>query len=269
MAFSFDLSYLTFVATQAALKAGEILRKGFGTSYQIQLKSGRQNFVTEFDKASEACIISFIKEHFPTHIFLAEESGLSAQVGAETILWIIDPLDGTTNFAHHIPLFSISIAAYYKEECLCGVIFQPLTHELFISEKGKGAYLNGERLSVSTTDRIENALIGAGFPYDVKDHPTLCIEQLAQLTQLGATLRNLGSASLALAYVAAGKLDGFWMNNLYIWDWAAGQLLIQEAQGKITYYDRQARQLTSTTSLLATNSPLHEPLLKYLTHPSI
>lgn len=268
MTFSFDLSYLTFVAIQAALKAGDILRKGFGTSYQIIAKPGRQNFVTDYDTASEACIISFIKQHFPEHIFLAEESGLSDPLIDETILWIIDPLDGTTNFAHHLPIFSISIAAYYQEQCLCGVVFQPLTNELFVSEKGKGAYLNGKRLTVSKTTQIEDAIIGAGFPYDVKSHPILTIDKLAHLTQLGATLRNLGSASLALAYVAAGKLDGFWMNNLYIWDWAAGHLLIQEAQGKVTYYNEQDSRLHQASSILAANQILHPILLSSLSSPT-
>ncbi len=265
MPLSFDLSSLTFVAMQAALKAGEIIRKGFGTSYQITTKPGRQNFVTEYDKQSEACIIAAIQKQFPSHAFLGEESGLSQSIDEENILWIIDPLDGTTNFTHHLPLFAVSIAAYYRNESLCGVIYQPLTNELFVSEKDKGSYLNGQKLKVSSTQLIEDALIGAGFPYDVHDHPTLGIEQLAHLTRLGATLRNLGSASLALAYVAAGKLDGFWMNHLHPWDWAAGKLLIQEAGGLLTFYKEPHQPFTTSSSILATNQALHQQLLIHLT----
>lgn len=266
MAISLDLSYLSFVAIQAALKAGEIIKRGFGTSYHIANKPGRQNFVTEYDKLSEECILHLIQHHFPSHAFLAEESGFTNSSQDETILWIIDPLDGTTNFAHHLPLFTISIAAYQGLEGLCGVIYQPLTNELFIAEKDKGAYLNGEKLKVSSTLLIEEALIGAGFPYEADDHPILCIEELAKLVQLGATLRNLGSASLALAYVAAGKLDGFWMNKLYPWDWAAGNLLIKEAGGLTTCFQDETALFDRPSSLLASNQALHPLLINYLSH---
>lgn len=161
---NYDFSSLTLTAMQAALKAGDIIRRGFGTSYEIMAKPGRQNFVTEYDRAAEACIISFIKERFPSHSFLAEESGFFSPTAASDILWIIDPLDGTTNFSRHLPIFTISIAAYQGDKGLCGVIFQPLTHELFVAEKNKGAYLNGTRLTVSQTDRIEDCLLVASLP---------------------------------------------------------------------------------------------------------
>lgn len=256
-------SSLTFTAIQAALKAGEILRRGFGTSYEITAKPGRQNFVTEYDKASEACIISFIQEQFPSHSFLAEESGFKAQSQEEDILWIIDPLDGTTNFAHHIPIFTISIAAYYQEQSLCGVIFQPLTHELFIAERGKGAYLNGTRLYVSQTKLIEEALIIASLPYDVNAIPVFNLEKLMQITRQGVTLRNLGSAALALAYVAASKADAFWMYNLYPWDLAAGQLLIEEAGGILNRYGPTASS-HAPVNILASNQALYSSLQQFL-----
>lgn len=259
-----DFSFLTLTAIQAALKAGDILKRGFGTSYEITAKPGRQNFVTEYDKLSEASIISFIKERFPFHNFLAEESGLSNQTGEDNILWIIDPLDGTTNFAHHIPIFTISIAAYHKEKGLCGVIFQPITQELFIAEHGKGAYLNGTRLSVSQTNHIEDCLFVASLPYDVNAFPILDMEKLFEISHMGVTLRNIGSAALALAYVAAGKVDAFWMYNLFPWDLAAGQLLIEEAGGILSRYDSPHPPLHAPSNILASNQFLHPTLQSYL-----
>lgn len=258
-----NFSPLTMTAIQAAIKAGKILIKGFGTSYEITSKPGRQNFVTEYDKASEACIISFIQDHYPTHNFLAEESGFNKRSEEENILWIIDPLDGTTNFAHHIPIFTISIAAYYQNKGLCGIVYQPITQELFIAEKGKGAYLNDNRLHVSQIKRIEDALIIASLPYDITSIPLFNLEKMTQITQQGAVLRNLGSAALALAYIAAGKADAFWMYNLYPWDLAAGQLLIEEAGGILSHYGAPL-SFHSPVNLLASNQSLHEHLKQFL-----
>jgi myo-inositol-1(or 4)-monophosphatase len=258
-----DFSPLTTTALQAILKAGQILMKGFGTSYEITSKPGKQNLVTEYDKASEACIISFIQDHYPTHNFLAEESGFSKQSEEETILWLIDPLDGTTNFAHHIPIFTISIAAYYQNKGLCGIVYQPITQELFIAERGKGAYLNENRLSVSQTKNIEDALIIASLPYDITSIPLFNLEKMTQITQQGVVLRNLGSAALALAYIAAGKADAFWMYNLYPWDLAAGQLLIEEAGGILSRYGN-AQSFQSSANILASNQALHPFLTEFL-----
>jgi myo-inositol-1(or 4)-monophosphatase len=258
-----DFSSLTSTAIQAALKSGEILRRGFGTQYEITAKPGRQNFVTEYDKASEASIISFIQERYPSHSFLAEESGYSQQAKQEDILWIIDPLDGTTNFAHHIPIFTVSIAAYQQDQGLCGVIFQPFTQELFVAEKGKGAYLNGNRLQVSQIGRMEEALIIASLPYDITSIPVFNLDRLIQITQRGVTLRNLGSAALALAYVAAGKADAFWMYNLYPWDLAAGQLLIEEAGGVVSRYGN-LEKLHAPSNIMASNQALHSSLQEFL-----
>ncbi len=258
-----DFSSLTLAAIQVALKAGDILRKGFGTVYEIKAKPGRQNFVTEYDKASEECIISFIKEHFPKHNILAEESGLH-QGEENAILWVIDPLDGTTNFAHHLPIFTISIAAYWGDREICGVIFQPLTHELFIAEKSRGAYLNGSRLFVSQTDRLDECFVVTGLSYETSSVP-ISFEQILQLNQKGAAIRHLGSAALSLAYVAAGKADAFWMHNLYSWDLAAGKLLIEEAGGCFTSYKSPEHPfLNIHSNILATNQVIHPLLADYL-----
>lgn len=260
-----NFSSLTLTAIQAAIKAGDILKKGFGTTYDIIAKPGRQNFVTDYDKAAEACIISFIKERFPSHNILAEESGLSIQSENEEILWIIDPLDGTTNFAHHIPVFAISIAAYQKERGLCGVILQPFTQELFVAETGKGAFLNGFRLTVSEVNRLEDCLTVVSIPYDMTATPLLDMKQLIELSLHGVTFRNFGSAALALAYVAAGKIDAFWMYHLYPWDSAAGQLLIEEAGGVFTSYQKPSSLPYSSSNILAANPYLYPLLHNYLT----
>lgn len=257
-----DFSPLTLTAIQAAFNAGKILIDGFGTDYEITAKPGRQNFVTEFDKASESAIISFIRDQYPSHNFLAEESGFSIQ-SEDEILWIIDPLDGTTNFAHHIPLFTISIAAYHQNKGLCGVIYQPITQELFIVEKGKGAYLNEKRLQVSATKNLEEAIIIASLPYDISCIPSFNLQNLINIVQKGAVLRNLGSAALALAYIAAGKVDAFWMYNLYPWDLAAGQLLIEEAGGICSHYG-DSSFFSSPINILASNSFLHSSLQQTL-----
>ncbi|MBA3722620.1 MAG: inositol monophosphatase [Parachlamydiaceae bacterium] len=256
-------SYFSFVAVQAALKAGDILRKGFGEIHQIIAKPGRQNIVTEMDKASEACIIDFIKSHFPTHSILAEESGSTGDI-TDNIVWIIDPLDGTTNFARHIPLFTISIAAYYREEGLCGVIYHPITNELFVAEKGKGAYLNGNKLSVSKISNLDEALIGGGFPNNIAENPIPYLNHFAKFTKLGVAVRHLGSAALALAYVAAGKLDGFWLDHLYPWDLAAGKLLVEEAGGKVTRYSGNPHQLHVPSDILASNQFIHQDMLNQI-----
>lgn len=257
-----DPHHLLKVATQSALQAGKVLRDGFGMSHTITAKVGRQNIVTEYDKLSEETIIACIKEHFPTHTILAEESGLS-QSSSESIIWIIDPLDGTSNFARHLPLFAISIAAYQGEKGLCGVIFQPMTNELFTAERGKGAFLNGAPLQVSTITNIEEAMFGSGFPYDMQINSKHHTKDLLRLVLLGASVRNLGSAALALAYVAAGKLEGYWMDYLYPWDFAAGQILIEEAGGKMIRYGSSS-DISLGCGILATNAAIHQRMRNYL-----
>lgn len=258
-------SFLSFVAIQAALKAGQLLLRGFGSTLKIRSKPGRQNFVTEYDQASEESIISTISEHFPDHSFLAEERGMV--IGkSEDILWIIDPLDGTTNFAHQLPFFTISIAAYRKNEGLCGVIYQPYTKELFVAEKGRGAYLNGERLRVSHTEKIEDSIVGTGFPFDVVENPYPYMDYFMKLTREGVTFRHLGSAALSLAYVAAGKLDGFLMDHLYPWDLAAGKVIIREAGGTITRYDGSKHDIYVPSDSLTTNTLLQNKILALMNH---
>ncbi|HSW87470.1 MAG TPA: inositol monophosphatase family protein [Rhabdochlamydiaceae bacterium] len=261
---NFDHSRLTFVAIQSALQAGEILKKGFGTQFEILLKPGFQNLVTEYDRTSEQCIIANILKHFPDHAFLAEESGASANRQAP-VLWIIDPLDGTVNFAHNIPIFTVSIAAVVEHKIVSGVIYQPITGELFMSEAGRGAYLNGVKLQVSTNKDLTKTLMSTGFPYNVAQNPRKCVDFFASMIKLGYPIRRLGSAALDMAYVAAGRFDVYWEVELNPWDTAAGHLLIEEAGGKVTEYDGSARDIFSKGGVLATNGLFHPEMMTRLT----
>lgn len=252
------------LAIEAALKAGEIVAQGFGTSYAIFNKPGIQNYVTQFDKEAEASILTTIRERYPTHAFLAEESGFSENWREAEVLWVVDPLDGTTNFTHNIPIFSISIAAVQGHETLCGVIYQPLTRELFVAEKGRGAFFNGAPMRVSQTSRFAGGLGATGFPRNVNENPLHCIDSFVSILKSGTLIRNFGSSAINIAYVASGKIDAYWAISLYAWDIAAGKLLVEEAGGKITTYKGEAYDVLSNTPIVASNGIVHQELLGYL-----
>jgi myo-inositol-1(or 4)-monophosphatase len=259
MKLPFDDSPLAFVAIEAALKAGEILRKGFGTAFEIYEKTTPLDLVTELDRKSEETIISYIKKQFPMHRFLAEESGSSDEISHENqVLWIIDPLDGTMNFVHSIPIFTISIAAYAANEVKVGVIYQPITNELFVGEKNRGAYLNGRQLHVSGISQMEKAVMATGFPYDLDE---VSISYIEQLLKAGNPIRILGSAALNLAYVASGRFDVYWGSNLHPWDVAAGILLVEESGGTVTHYNGKPHMILDNPTIIASNSLLHQQVL--------
>ena len=251
---------LAFAGIQAAMQAGQLLRKGFGTPFAISSKTSIWNLVTDFDKAAEQTIIEYISRQFPDHSFLAEESGISGTDNA-AVQWIIDPLDGTMNFAHHIPLFAISIAAYLNHHIELGIIYQPMTDELFIAQKGRGAYLNGIRLSVSEVKDPKRAIAATGFPYDEIEKRHQSIKQFNQFLDIGNPVRIIGSAAINLAYVAAGRFDVFWSANLHPWDVAAGKLLVEEAGGVVTHYDGMPHTIFDQPSTIATNGLLHAATL--------
>lgn len=256
-------STMTTVAIEAVLKAGTILRKGFGTKYQIAMKPGVHNYVTEYDHASEKCIIEYIQSKYSNHSFLCEESGSTSSKNSE-ILWIIDPLDGTTNFAHNIPIFCISVGACQNDEMISGVIYQPMTDELFVAEKGKGAYLNHEKLHVSTTKHFVGGAGSTTFPMNISENPMKCIDHFIHILKTGTIIRNLGSSAINLAYVAAGRFDAFWSISLRSWDISAGKLLIEEAGGKVTNYSGEKYGVLSNEPLVASNGVVHDELLGYL-----
>lgn len=261
---------LTLIAIQAALSAGELLARGFGTSFSMESKAGgRQNLVTEYDHAAEKLIIKFLQEKTPGCAFLAEESGSTPSPHADSspLLWIIDPLDGTVNFAHQIPFFSVSIAAVWEGEIVAGVAYQPLLHELFTATKGEGAFLNGKRLKTSKNSSPNHAIIATGFPTNVEDNPKHCIDTFTHMLRQGFPIRRLGSAVLDLAYIAAGRFDAFWEVSLQPWDIAAGRLIIEEAGGRVTNYAGQSFDPTQPSTLLATNGLLHPLMLEVLALP--
>jgi len=257
------ISHLTEVATQAAKEAGELLARGLGTNFAMTTKEGRQNLVTEYDLASQKLIIETIKKTFPDHHFLAEEEDVHAHP-SDQILWIIDPLDGTVNFAHGIPFFAVSIAAFMEKEIVCGVVYNPMIDELFVAEKGRGSTLNGNQLQVTKIDQFDKALLATGFPYNAFENPIHCIDRFGKMVAMGNAIRRIGVAALDLAYVAAGRFDGFWECSLHPWDMAAGKLLVEEAGGKVSHYDGSPHPIFAHVPILATNGYLHEQMVEIL-----
>ncbi|MCI0382196.1 MAG: inositol monophosphatase [Chlamydiae bacterium] len=257
-------STLAFAAIQVVLKAGSLLQKGFSTSFRISSKEGKRNLVTEYDTAAQDLIIEEIKTFFPRHHFLAEEGKFDRYLPQEEIIWIIDPLDGTVNFAHGIPHFSISIAAAQNRDILTGVVYHPMTGELFVAEKNNGAYLNGNRLHVSKTKTFDEALMATGFPYNVEENPLKCLDRFQKMSKMGIPIRRLGSAALDLAYVAAGKFDVYWEVGLHPWDMAAGKLMVEEAGGKVSHYNGSEHKLYGYDNILASNTLLHSQMVKIL-----
>ena len=220
-------------AVKAARKAGTIISRASRDVDLLKVESKRQNdFVTEVDRAAEAAIIAVLDEAYPNHSILAEESGASKGSQGEFV-WIIDPLDGTTNFIHGVPQFAVSIGLKHKGVMTQGVVFDPVKNELFTATRGAGAYLNDKRMRVGKRDRINDALIGTGFPFSKIDLLERYIAMFRKVTLNCAGIRRPGAAALDLAYVAAGRFDGFWEMGLAPWDMAAGALLVQEAGGLV------------------------------------
>jgi len=240
-----------------AREAGALLSAGYGTIHAPERK-GRIDLVTEFDRRSEALLLERLRQRFPEHAVLAEESGLHATVGAPA-RWLIDPLDGTTNFAHNYPFFCVSIAVEAAGELLAGAVFDPVRDEMFAAARGEGATLNGARVRVSDVERLEDALLVSGFPYDVREHPERHVPLFQAFLVRAQGVRRDGSAALNLCYLAMGRFDGFWEGHLSPWDMAAGALIVREAGGLVTRYDGGPFILEGR-QILATNGRLHEEM---------
>ncbi|MBA4313138.1 MAG: inositol monophosphatase [Chlorobiaceae bacterium] len=248
------------VAIEAAMSAGKFLKQNIGKFKSVQQKDGQdRNLVTEIDKKSEELIIKIISSHFPSHDILAEESGHDRGKPSE-YRWIIDPLDGTTNFTHGLPIFCVSIGVEFKGEMIAGVIYDPNTNELFTSEKGSGAFLNGKRIHVSQVDNIGESILVTGFPYNIIENPDHAVDHFVNFLMKAQAVRRLGSAALDLAYLASGRFDGFWEVALQPWDMAAGVLLLQEAGGVITNFSGTKFNLYEK-QLLASNGTIHNQML--------
>lgn len=220
------------IAVRAARRAGEVIIRSLNRLESLTVSSkGRNDFVTEVDRAAEQEIIGSIRRHYPQHAFLAEESGRS---GTHDTLWIIDPLDGTTNFLHGFPVFAVSIACQIRGRLEHAVVYDPMRGELFTASRGAGAHLDNHRMRVSKARTLEGALIATGFPYRANlQYLDAYLGMFRAVSEHVAGVRRPGAASLDLAYVAAGRVDAFWEIGLAAWDTAAGTLLIQEAGGRI------------------------------------
>jgi myo-inositol-1(or 4)-monophosphatase len=250
------------IATEAALTAGAILQAHWGNLEHIQEKGRPGDLVTEADQAAEKAILTLLNRHFPDHAILAEESG-NQGVHQSPFLWAIDPLDGTTNYAHQYPQSATSIALLIEEVPQVGVIYDPFRQELFRAARGLGATLNRQPIQVSQTHDLSQSLLVTGFAYDRRETTDNNYAEFCYLTHLTQGVRRGGSASLDLAYVASGRLDGYWERGLSLWDIAAGIVLVEEAGGQVTAYDKSNLQLQSGR-LLATNSIIHAALSQAL-----
>jgi myo-inositol-1(or 4)-monophosphatase len=222
------------IAVRAARNAGEIIVRSMNRLESLQVTSkGRNDFVTEIDKAAETEIIGLIRKLYPKHSFLAEESGEIPGADKDTV-WIIDPLDGTTNFLHGFPVFSVSIACQIRGTLEHAVVYDPMRQEIFSASRGSGAHLDNHRIRVSKQRGLEGALVGTGFPYRANmQHIDAYLAMMRAVMEQTSGIRRPGSAALDLAYVAAGRVDAFWEIGLKPWDTAAGTLLIQEAGGRV------------------------------------
>jgi myo-inositol-1(or 4)-monophosphatase len=244
-------------AIELASEAGAILRDGYGRAHAPERK-GRIDLVTEYDRRSERLLLERIASRFPGHAVLAEESGTHAVTGS-TVRWLIDPLDGTTNYAHNYPFFAVSIAAEKDGQLVAGVVFDPVRDELFAAAAGNGATLNGEPIRVSDIGRVEDALLVTGFPYDVREHPDRYVNVFRAFLVRAQGVRRDGSAALNLCYLAVGRFDGFWEGSLSPWDMAAGVLIVREAGGVVTNYSGGPFRLEDR-EILASNGRLHEEM---------
>lgn len=258
-----DLKHALDIAVQAAKSGGAIIQSYWGKIDKIDMKTSESDLVTIADKESEFSICQILKAHFPEHAILAEESGMHSPDRQQDYLWVLDPLDGTTNFTHQFPFVAVSLGLLHQGEPVLGVIYNPITQELFYAVKGFGATLNGKNIKVSKIDSLEKSLLATGFPYNRRETSNNNYKEFSHLTQLTQGVRRVGAASLDLAYVAQGKLDGYWELGLKPWDMVAGIIIVREAGGMVTAYDGSSVDIYSGR-VLATNGHLHKLMMEAL-----
>ena len=256
---------LTSVAIDAARQGGAVLEECTRTGFRVELKQ-LINLVTDADYRAEQRIIDVIRNTFPTHPVLAEERGLTEQ-SPSRYKWVIDPLDGTTNFAHGFPAYCVSIGVEYDGRVIIGVIYDPTRGELFTAQIGHGAYLNGIPISVSTTDHLDRALLVTGFAYNIRETPNNNLNHFVRFALKVQGLRRTGTAALDLCYVAAGRFDGFWEVRLNPWDMAAGAVILREAGGTLTDFKGGPHSIYGR-ELVASNGPIHQAMLDLLQEDS-
>ena len=247
-------------AIAAARVAGAMQKQRYGGAFTINYK-GETDLVTEVDQICEELIVETIRTRHPEHDVLAEENEYASLRSGFT--WVIDPLDGTTNFAHGIPWFCVSIALEIEDVVTVGVVYHPMMEQLFTVVKGEGAFLNGERLNVSVRTPLRQCLLATGFPYDRSIDPDTNFENFIKFQKSARAVRRFGAAALDLAYVATGRLDGFWESNLQPWDVAAGALLVSEAGGLVTGYAGEPYSIRNHR-IVASNGLIHHTMLAIL-----
>jgi myo-inositol-1(or 4)-monophosphatase len=239
---------------------GALLREMFDKGVTVEHK-GEVDLVTEADRAAEACMVDLLRKHFPDYDILAEEGDYGRRQNEHC--WVLDPLDGTTNFAHGFPWFAVSLGLIEADVPVAGVIYNPYFDELFVAEQGQGAHLNGRALRVSTTSRLDQSLLATGFPYDRKTSADNNYDHFVNFQQAAQACRRPGAASLDLAGVAAGRFDGYWEMKLKPWDMAAGVVMVREAGGRVSDFAGEAFDLFGE-EILASNSLIHSEMLHTL-----
>jgi myo-inositol-1(or 4)-monophosphatase len=254
------LKKITSFAQETALKAGEILRKRSKHQNRISFK-GRVNLVTDADLASEKFITRAIGKQSPDHSILAEEE--ASQEKQSDYRWIVDPLDGTTNFAHDFPFYCVSIALEYEGEIVSGVVYDPIRDEMFHAYLGGGSYLNRKKNVVSTQTKLQKSLLATGFPYDIGSSRENNLKQFGKFARIAQGVRRPGSAALDICYLACGRIDGFWELKLHPWDTAAGKIIVEEAGGMVTDFTGQKYSIYDKY-ILATNGKIHGRMKKIL-----
>jgi myo-inositol-1(or 4)-monophosphatase len=254
-------------AVALAREAGAIVREGYGALHAPERK-GRIDLVTEYDHRSEALLLRRIAERFPGHAVLGEETGAHAGETGARVRWVIDPLDGTTNFAHNYPFFAVSVGVERDGAMVAGAVYDPVRDEMFAGAAGAGSTRNGAPIRVSRCTRIEDALLVTGFPYDVREHPERHVPLFQAFLVRAQGVRRDGSAALNLCYLAMGRFDGFWEGNLSPWDLAAGSLIVREAGGMVTDYAGAPMRIDGR-QVCAAPAPLHAEMLAVVAaHPA-
>jgi myo-inositol-1(or 4)-monophosphatase len=249
------------MAIAASRAAGGLLENYAKSGFRINYKTPI-DLVTDADHAAEQCVIDHLRREFPSHRFLAEERG-PVEESASPFLWVIDPLDGTTNFSHGYPVYCISIGLEFQGQCVLGVVFDPSRNELFTATQGGGAHLNDAPLHVSDTTSLDHSLLVTGFAYDIRETQRNNLDHFAVFALKAQGIRRTGSAALDLSYVAAGRFDGFWEVSLNPWDMAAGSVIVREAGGLVTDFQGEALSIYRR-ELVATNGLIHDAMLKEL-----
>ncbi len=249
------------IAINSAKSAGKIIRDNFHKKKNVSYK-GRIDLVTDIDKKAEETIVRILNEHFPSHNILTEETDYKIDEN-QKYCWIIDPLDGTTNYIHQFPFVAVSVALQKNGKSIVGVVYNPILEEIFYSENGNGSLLNGRQLKVSENNSLVKSILATGFPYDIKDDETNNLKNFERIIKKCRGIRRPGAAALDLCYVAAGIFDGYWETQLWPWDTAAGILMVEEAGGKVTKFDDSKFSIFDK-EILATNGDIHGNLVGIL-----